>query len=213
MIRRFVSLTLVFSFLLLAASSIMLYVVPEGRVAYWSHWSALSFSKEQWGAMHITGGFMFLIFSFWHICLKLHPLKAYLLSRRGLVPLVCSVLACLLCYAATLENWQPMRFVLELNQSIKADQERRHGAPPYGHAEKSSFSSFCSFLRLDENLVIEGLRQQGLSGVEAGRTLEDVAADNGMSPATLYRHILDIPGVEPASAGQGSGRGRRANMQ
>lgn len=64
MIRRFVSLTLVFSFLLLAASSIMLYVVPEGRVAYWSHWSALSFSKEQWGAMHITGGFMFLIFFF-----------------------------------------------------------------------------------------------------------------------------------------------------
>ena len=206
MLRRFVSLTLTLSFLLLALSSVMLYIVPEGRVAYWSNWTALCFSKEQWGAMHITGGLLFLLFSLWHICLNIRPLKVYILGRRGPAALLCALLVCVLCYVATLEGWQPVRFVLDLNQSIKAGQEQKHGAPPYGHAEKSTLTSFCSFLRLDEGLVAEGLK-----GVASGRTLEEMAAENGLSPAGLCRRIMDIPGEEPAPAGQG--RGRRALMQ
>lgn len=211
MLRRFVSLTLTFSFFLLVLSSVVLYVVPEGRVAYWSDWTMLSFSKEQWGAMHITGGLLFLLFSFWHVFLKIRPLKAYVTGRHGPVALFGAVLTCALCYAATLEGWQPARFVLDLNQSIKVRQEQEHGTPPYGHAEKSSLSAFCSFLRLDGKLVEEGLKAQGLEGIEPGRTLEDMAAENGLSPASFYRRILQIPGVEPAPAGQG--RGRRALMQ
>lgn len=211
MLRRFVSLTLTFSFLLLALSSVMLYVVPEGRVAYWSNWTALYFSKEQWCAMHITGGLLFLVFSLWHICLNIRPLKMYILGRRGPAAVLCAVFVCALCYVATLEGWQPVRFVLDLNQSIKTSQEQKHGAPPYGHAEKSTLTAFCSFLRLDESMVAEGLRSQGLKGVASGRTLEEMAVENGLSPAGLYRRIMDIPGVEPAPAGQG--RGRRALMQ
>ena len=38
MLRKIISLTTFFSFVLLILSSIMLYVVPEGRVAYWADW-------------------------------------------------------------------------------------------------------------------------------------------------------------------------------
>ena len=211
MLRRFVSLTLTFSFLLLVLSSVVLYIVPEGRVADWSNWTVLFFSKEQWGAMHITGGLLFLLFSFWHICLNIRPLKVYMMGRRSFVALLCAVLVCVFCYVATLEGWQPVRAVLDLNASIKVSQEQEHGTPPYGHAELSTLSSFCTFLRLDEGLVIEGLQAKGLKGIESERTLEEMAVENGLSPAGLYRRILEIPGVEPSAAGQG--RGRRALMQ
>ena len=41
-----------------------------------------------------------------------------------------------------------------------------------------------------------------------GSTLADIASANGLSPAELYRRILDIPGMEPASAASGGGKGR-----
>ncbi len=208
MTRKFVSLTLLLSFILLAISSFMLYIVPEGRIAFWSHWTALSFSKEEWGAMHLTGGILFILFCFWHILLNIRPLKAYILGKKGYAAVLCSVLACLLCYTATLQGWQPTQFILDLNQQIKADQEKKHGTPPYGHAEKSSLSTFCSFLKLDEARVVEGLKERGIDDFNPAQTLEDIAVANGITPALLYKKILDIPGMTPSMTGKG--RGRRA---
>lgn len=46
MLRKIISLTTFFSFVLLIISSVMLYVVPEGRVAYWADWRII-FTKAQ----------------------------------------------------------------------------------------------------------------------------------------------------------------------
>ncbi len=208
MTRKFVSLTLLFSFFLLALSSVVLYVVPEGRVASWADWSVLMLGKEQWGAVHITGGTLFLIFSLWHMALNIRPLKSYLSAARGRAALAGSLLLCVLCYAATVAEMQPVQFLIDLNQNIKTAQEAKHGAPPYGHAETSSLTEFCTFMRLDEIAVTEGLKAAGLGGVNPGSTLADIASANGISPAELYRRILDIPGMEPAPVASGSGKGR-----
>lgn len=206
MTRKYVSLTLVLSFLLLSISSFMLYIVPEGRIAFWSHWTALSFSKEEWGAMHLTGGILFILFCFWHILLNIRPLKAYILGKKGYMAVLCSILACLLCYTATLQGWQPTQFILDLNQQIKAAQEKKHGTPPYGHAEQSSLATFCSFLKLDEARVVEGLKERGIADFSPSQTLEDIAMANGITPALLYKKILDIPGMTPSMSGKGKGR-------
>ena len=163
MIRKFVSLTLLFSFFLLALSSFVLYVVPEGRVASWADWSVLMLSKEQWGAVHITGGTLFLIFSLWHMVLNIRPLKNYLSAARGRAALAGSALLCVLCYAATIAELQPVQFLIDMNQNIKTAQEEKHGTPPYGHAETSSLSEFCAFMRLDEPSVAQGLTAAALT--------------------------------------------------
>ena len=72
MLRKIISLTTFFSFVLLILSSIMLYVVPECRVAYWADWRII-FTKAQWGDLHITGGALFLVAGLWHTFLNWKP--------------------------------------------------------------------------------------------------------------------------------------------
>ena len=60
-IRRIASLTALVSFSMLAASSIVLYVAPQGRVAYWTDWRLLGLNKTDWGNIHINLNLLLLI--------------------------------------------------------------------------------------------------------------------------------------------------------
>lgn len=208
MIRKFVSLSMFFSFLLLLLSSVVLYVEPESRIASWIDWSFLLLDKEQWSAVHITGGTLFLLLSFWHMALNIRPLRFYLTAAGARAALAVSLVICAVVYAATVAEVQPAKFILDLGQNIKTAQEEKHGTPPYSRAETSSLAEFCSFLRLDASAVRTGLSGAGLSGVQGDATLADIAAANDLSPAELYRRILDIPGIEPSAAVEGAGSGK-----
>lgn len=75
-IRNFVSLGVSFSFLLLLPGSVVLRLEPESRIASWIDWSFLLLDKEQWSAVHITGGTLFLLLSFWHMALNIRHLRS-----------------------------------------------------------------------------------------------------------------------------------------
>ena len=47
--RKITSLTAALSFLLMVLTSIILYIVPQGRVAYWADWRLWGLSKTDWG--------------------------------------------------------------------------------------------------------------------------------------------------------------------
>ncbi len=47
-IRKTTSLTAGLSFIAMVMTSVILYIVPQGRIAYWSDWRLLGLSKEQW---------------------------------------------------------------------------------------------------------------------------------------------------------------------
>lgn len=80
-VQKITSLTLLLSFVLLAVTSVVLYVVPEGRVAYWSDWRWLGLSKTQWGAVHINSGFLFLAAGFVHLWCNWRAVVAYLKNK------------------------------------------------------------------------------------------------------------------------------------
>ena len=54
-IRGFVSLLTALSFLIMAVSGLILFIVPEGRIANWHDWRFLGLTKNQWGDMPRTG--------------------------------------------------------------------------------------------------------------------------------------------------------------
>jgi hypothetical protein len=66
-IRKITSLTASVSFLLLILNSVVLYIVPQGRVAYWSDWRLWGLTKTEWGNQHIIIGILFLLALFLHI--------------------------------------------------------------------------------------------------------------------------------------------------
>ena len=59
--RKITSLTASLSFVLMVATSVILYIVPQGRVAYWADWRLWGLTKTQWGEIHINVGLLFLL--------------------------------------------------------------------------------------------------------------------------------------------------------
>ena len=53
-------MTMIWSLIVLTINSLVLYVVPEGRISYWADWRFLGLTKHDWSAQHTTLGFLFL---------------------------------------------------------------------------------------------------------------------------------------------------------
>lgn len=218
MLRKIVSLTTTLSFMLLIISSIMLYITPEGRVAYWSDWHII-FSKERWGDLHITGGVLFLVFGIWHACLNFKPIKnycalAFSTGKRNPWPLTLSLLICLFVYAGTFFNVPPMGQLVSWNDEIKEYQAKKYGNPPFGHAENSSLRQFSSFLGLDIAEILRAMKEADFKGnPEPDSIFKTVAAANNMTPQEMYKFILKTTGKENPNLLRGTGRGTGKRIQ
>ena len=80
-IRKITSLTASLAFILMVLTSIVLYIVPQGRVAYWADWRLWGLTKTDWGNIHINMGLLFLIALFLHIYYNWKPLMSYLKNK------------------------------------------------------------------------------------------------------------------------------------
>lgn len=214
MLRKVVSLTTGFSFLFLIISSVMLYIVPEGKVAYWSDWSII-FTKSQWGDLHITGGTLFIVFGIWHTVLNFRTIVAYCKAafaaqRRNPLPLLLSLVICLFVYVGTLCNVPPMQQLVSWNDAIKDYQAAKHGEPPFGHAETSTLRQFGAFLDMDVDAILKAMQNAGFKGnPQPASVFQDIASANDMTPQQLYQFILKSTGKTAPQPGaqQGSGMG------
>ena len=63
-LRKITSLTSLLTFILIVLTSVILYIVPQGRVAYWADWRLWGLTKVQWGNIHIINGLLFLLAMF-----------------------------------------------------------------------------------------------------------------------------------------------------
>lgn len=80
-IRRITALMAFLSFLVMVFTSIILYIEPQGRVAYWANWSLFGLTKPQWDSIHINVGFLFLASLFLHIYYNWKVIVAYLKNK------------------------------------------------------------------------------------------------------------------------------------
>jgi len=191
MLRRTISLTLFLSLILLTISSTVLYILPEGRVAYWADWKFIFLSKGEWGDIHVTGGLLFIISSISHIIINIKPLCTYISKcRTDIMPIFISIIICIIVYIGTILNIIPFNYVSEFSHYIKAWQEQRLGTPPYGHAEASTLKQFCKLTGIRLEYVVGCLEKQHLK-VPTGEdtTLLDIARANGISPANVFEKI------------------------
>jgi len=192
--RKIVSLTLVFSGLVELITSVVLYILPAGRVAYWTDYRLLGLSKTDWGNIHITVGTLFLIMAILHIYLNWRPILTYL-KKKARVSLpanrqtMLSILFTAYVTVGTLYNLPPMKYVISLGEYFSDQANIRYGEPPYGHAELSSLKMFARKMYLDLDKAQALLHQANIAMTGPEQTLLEIAQNNHQTPQAIYEII------------------------
>lgn len=223
MLRKVTSLTSFLSFAVTLLTSVVLYIVPQGRVAYWADWHLWGLSKDQWTDIHVTVGTLFFVMLLIHIWLNWKPIVAYMKNKaREMVvmtkPMVISLALTLFVTVGTLLHLPPMQQVLDLSASIKEDAVSVYGNPPYGHAELSPLKKFCGFLGFDADQALANLQAKGYGDAITLETpIKEIAKAKGVSPQQVLDDIRGAHGGDPfgslpASPPEGTGRLKLADL-
>ena len=204
-LRKTASLTALLAFATLAATGVVLFLVPQGRVAYWSEWRLWGITKEGWAALHILLSLLFLVAGIVHIVLNWGPVLSYLKNRRLSVPalspdFLAAFALTALFSAGALGGFAPFRWVMNLNSAVKDQASRSYGEPPYGHAEQSSLKTFCERTGLDMAKAEALLRGAGLGVQGSQDRLQDIAKRNGRTPQQVFLLMKAAEKPKPALA-------------
>lgn len=193
-IKKIISLTLAFSFLVMSITGIMLYIVPKGKIAYWANWKMLGLTKSQYGDIHITSMILFLVVTIWHIYYNWKPLISYLKNSTKQITLfkkelLIALTLNFLFVGGALLGIQPFQTVLDINEGIKTYWEEQYGSPPYGHAEESSLQFFSQHIGVDTQEAIALLKEKSITVDNKSQTLLQIAQKNNISPEVIYQTI------------------------
>jgi len=213
--RRTVSLTIALDFVLMLITGTVLYIVPHGRVAYWTDWRLWGLSKTQWGELHMTLALLMVLAGLCHIYLNWKPIVTYLRGRsreaRALTPEFGTALVLVLLFTGmTMLEVPPVSWVPDLADDIKDRGGRIHGEPPYGHAEESRLDVFLRRTGLDETRSLEALDAAGIAWESRDHTILSIARANGITSQDVYLAMrpaeADAGDALPTRAPHGLGR-------
>ncbi len=193
--RKITSLTALVSFLLEMLTSIILYIVPQGRVAYWSDWRLWGLSKTQWGSLHVNLGLLFLLAICLHTYYNWTPIVAYLKNRTAELRIFTTdfTVALILCLVFSLGTyWELMPFstIITIGDQIKEAGAKKYGEPPYGHAELSSLATFSKKVELDLDASLKRLDAAKIRVTDPSQSIAEIARMNNLTPKAVYEAML-----------------------
>jgi hypothetical protein len=193
-IRRLTSLTASLAFVLMLVTSIILFITPQGRVAYWADWRLWGLTKTDWGNIHINLGLLFLIALSVHIYYNWKPLISYLKNKAKQIKLftpefnLAFVITIVFIFGAYFLV-PPFGWVMSLNEHFKDAGAEKYGEPPYGHAELSSLKTFAKKMKLDLEKSKELLGQAGYTVEDSNTTLATIGRQHHIPPQLVYETI------------------------
>jgi hypothetical protein len=205
------------SFIFLSLTGIMLFLCPQGRVAYWSGWRMFGLSKDDYGQLHTTFMVLFLVTGITHIVLNWKPIVNYLKDRKKKVRIftkesVVALVLATLFFVGTLGGAFPFQQFLNVGDDIKGYWERTEGSPPWGHAELNPLDRFCRgledferienerYVTIDPEEALTKLRESGIRVENVRQPLIEIAEVNSTTPQALAEVILLA--ARPAQPGE-----------
>lgn len=206
--RAFTSFLVLFSFLVLAMSGIVLYVFPHGRVAYWVDFRLIGLNKDQWDTLHACFALLFVGAAVCHLINNWRMLWNYVKDKAQytirMKKALFSALAISVVFAmGSVFFIPPFKNIKDFSEHMKeswvAPFEARMPCP---HAELQSIESLGDKLGFDPKEVAVDLKEAGFDMLGADESLKDIADRNGTTPAAVLHEI------EPTLRGTGRGRGR-----
>jgi hypothetical protein len=220
--RKSVSLTALVSFALLLLTSVILYIVPAGRVAYWADWRLWGLTKTQWINVHVNLGVLFLLAIGLHTYLNWNPMVSYLKTKAKSLRVFTTdfnvaLVVTIVVIAGTLWMVPPFSSIIHLGDAIKDKAAVAYGEPPYGHAELSSMETFVKRMGWNPAEVRQRLAASGIQLADMQVTIQQIATTHGMTPQKVYT-IMQPPeknlssGTLPDTPIPGTGRRTLADI-
>jgi len=211
--KVFVSFYVVFSFLALAVSGIVLYVSPPGRIANWSVWRLLLLSKAQWQAVHTIVALAFLVAAGFHIYFNWKVLVAYLKSKlqagiRMKRELAAASLTGAAILAVSITGMPPFGTVMDVGEDIKNSWSTASSEPPVPHAELMTVERLSETVKIPTEKAVANLERQGIKVAQPAMTVQQIADANRLTPQQVYQKIQSEDAKPKVSLAEGGGWGR-----
>lgn len=193
--RAVVSLLMAWAFLVSGFTGLVLYIEPYGRIAFWNNWQLLSLNKNQWDGIHIISSWLFIIAGSFHLYLNWKPFLGYIgvrikKGKRLRVELAISTAAIFVVILSGIFHIPPLGYILDLNHFAKSSWSSTDSTePPFGHAELETLDSLAHKFQIDMEKILFDLKRQNISVTSVHSTLDEIAKDNGLTPAQLYMMI------------------------
>ncbi len=203
--RGLTSLLSFVSFLIMTVTGLVLYFVPEGRVAYWVDWTLWGLTKVDWGNIHIISSIVFAVSGLFHIYLNWRPLMNYLAGKvEGVLKykreLALALTAGVLMVVGSIMLFPPFDSVIAFSKYLKeAWIESKDYEPPFGHAEDVPLKIFTKKMDIDLEKACVELTAQGIIVESTDAKLKDIATANNMTPMDVY---VVIKKFEPTPVGE-----------
>ena len=202
--RGLTSFFTLFGFLIMSITGLVLYVVPAGRIAYWTTWEMLGLTKTDWGNIHILSSILFIVAGGFHIYFNWKPLMYYFKEkarkgvRLGRELAITSVISIWIVVSAV---WAipPLSYLLDFNEWLKETWiVQNEYEPPFGHAELLSLKTFTQKMNIDLDKAVRELEDKGITFSSVDQTLETIAEKNKIAPMEIYLLINKFePPPEP----------------
>lgn len=194
-VRGFIALLTALSAIFMAFSGIILYIVPQGRIAYWTNWELLSLTKENWIDLHVLTSLLFLLGAAYHIYLNWAVLSAYVVKKATRTlslkkELAVAGVLTLIFIAASVYRVPPLSYVLTLSDYLKdAWITNKELEPPFGRAELLSLRTFANKMNIDLQAALEELQKSNIKIENADEPIQLIAKKNRTSPLEIYTKI------------------------
>lgn len=207
-LRKITTMTLVWSLIVLTLNSIVLYVVPEGRISNWAVWKFWGLTKHDWSAQHTTVGFLFLFAGIVHIYLNWKPIMNYMKNKAKQFRLFSGAstvgfLLTLIFVVGTYYHVPPIITIVDFSEQIKEGAATKYGDPPYGQAQSSSLQGFAGRMGLDLQKSIDLLGAAGIQVTDEKEMIQDIAKRSGNTPQQVY-DIIKPAGLPASTEGADS---------
>jgi len=203
------------SFIVLILSSVVLYILPAGRVAYWTDWHLWGLNKDQWGSMHTVGGFAFILLGIVHLIYNWKLFLNYLVSKiHRTMDRKMEIAICLILNAAILvlciQNWPPASTIMAWGNAFKVSWEKGIQQPPLPHAELLKLGDLLRRQSIDLHRALTLLAEKGVDATP-DEMVGEIARRNEMTPAELFSLIAPLTplppdGIDPLPEGGGWGK-------
>lgn len=195
--KSFVSFALAWTIVILFISGSVLFIAPPGRVANWTIWTLLGFSKANWQSIHTIFSYTFVILSVFHLfTLNWKVFWSYLASKRTKgfsrpKELALSVALIAMIFAGTYYNLQPFKGVMAFGEKTKESWETKKDQPPVPHAELLTIKDLSGkYIKMSADSILLLIRQKYLTADSTGQTIAKISELNHMTPAKLFSIII-----------------------